>query len=93
MKIIVFIFIVMFFIAGLNVVDRAVRDMMHIHDKQLYFFGYDDEFYRLHLLGRDYTVEKKGIDDRIDNAKVIIEDFAKLANNYLEKILTKIKTR
>lgn len=74
-------------------VDRAVRDMMCIHDKQLYFFNYDTEYYRLHLLGKDYIVEKKGIDDKIYNAKVIVEDFAKIANTYLDKILSKIKTR
>lgn len=92
-KIIVITFAILIFFKGLSMVDRAVRDMMCIHDKQLYFFNYDNENYRLHLLGEDYIVEKKGIDDKIYNAKVIAKDFAKIANNYLDKILSKIKTR
>lgn len=92
-KIVVFIFAITLFIAGLDTVDRAVRGMMHVEDRQLYFFNYDGELYKLHLLGRDYMVEKKDIDDKIDNAKVIIEDITKLADNYLDKIWTKIKTR
>lgn len=85
--------VIIFFIAGMDMVDRAVRDMMCIHDKQLYFFNYDNEIYKLHLFGKDYIVEKKGIDDKIYNAKVIVEDFAKLADNYLDRILKIIRTR
>lgn len=92
-KIIAFIFAIIIFITGLSIVDRAVRDMMCIHDKQLYFFNYDNEHYRLHLFGKDYIVEKKGINDKIYSAKMIVEDFSKIANNYLEWILSKIKTR
>lgn len=92
-KIVAFIFAITIFIAGLDTVDRAVRDMMHIEDKQLYLFNKNDEFYKLHLLGRDYMLEKKDIDDKINNAKVIIDDIVKLTDNYLDKIWTKIKTR
>jgi len=92
-KFVALIFVVLLFFSGLDTVDKAVRGMMHIEDRQLYFFNKYDESYKLHLLGRDYFVEKKYIDDKIDNAKVIIEDIEKLAENYLDKIWTKIKTR
>ncbi len=92
-KAVVFMLVIMLFVMGLDTVDRAVRDMMDIQDKQLYFFKQDDVFYKLHLLGSDYIVEKKGIDDKIDSAKVIVEDFVKSTNNYLDKLWTKIKTR
>lgn len=93
LKIIIMTLTIISFVFGLYMTDRAVRDMMCIHDKQLYFFNYDDEYYRLHLLGADYLVEKKGIDDKIYNAKEIVEDFTKIATNYLDKILVKIKAR
>ncbi len=88
-KIIAFILSIFIFITGMGIVDRTAREMMCIYDKQLCSFSYDDEFYKLHLFGKDYLVEKKEIDDKIYNAKVIVEDFAKLANNYFKKILAK----
>jgi len=92
-KTVVFILSIIIFIIGLFTVDEAVRDMLNIQDKQLYFFSYNDDFYRVHLLGTDYLVAKKEIDDKIDYAKSIMEEFISLADNYLEKLWTKIKTR
>jgi len=92
-KVIISIFIFCIFIIGLNTVDKAVRGMMNIYDKQLYFFKQDEKFYWFHFLGKDYVVEKKEINDKINNTKVIMEDFVKTANNYLDKIFTTIKTR
>ena len=89
----VLIISIMFLVFGLEVVDKAVRDMMHIQDKQLYIFDYDDEFLKFHLLGRDYFIDRKEIDEKINSAKVVAEEFVKSADNYLDKIWTKIKTR
>ncbi|SCG83629.1 hypothetical protein DW1_2062 [Proteiniborus sp. DW1] len=92
-KTVILILSIIIFVFGLDTVDKAVRDMMNIQDKQLYFFSYNDNFYKVHLLGTDYLVDKKEIDDKIDYVKKIMEDFVKLADNYLDKIWIKIKTR
>lgn len=90
---IIVVFSIIILILGMNVVDRAVRDMMCIYDKQLCFFNYNNETYRFHLFGKDYFVEKKEINDKIYNTKVILEDYVRSTNDYLDRIIKIIKTR
>ncbi|TAH63423.1 MAG: hypothetical protein EWM50_02765 [Gottschalkiaceae bacterium] len=92
-KKVIIILSIIILIYGMNIVDRAVRDMMCIYDRQLYFFNHDNDFYRLHLFGQDYLVEKKQINDKIYKTKGIIEDFTKLVNDYSDKVLKIIRTR
>lgn len=91
-KLLILILTIIIFITGMETVDKAVRDMMNINDKRLCFFDYNNYSYKLHLLGKDYIIEKEDLIDKLGIIRSEIDKVIILIDKYLGKILSKIKT-